>query len=418
MEVVPLAQEDLAILALECDTVVGHTCKVIVLDEGAPDLATLRASVAGRLDAVPALTRRLDPARTDPAWVPDHEFDVANHVGRAAVEALPDDDGFRREVARLFEQRLDRAHPLWRIDVLPRHGGGAALVWRIHHALADGTTAMRYARALLWDPEPGAAPSAAHPTASNGADHTRRRVHLASFLRREFARSRERSPFDGRIGTSRRIDFASVPLTDLHDAAKALDGATLNDAVLAILAGALQRWVECHHGHLGEVRVRVPVGLHHEGDDTANRDSFFSLGLQLCEPDPVVRLRSVHAATAERKAERDAERLDELARELAHVSPRLRSFCERLEGSPRRFAVSVSNIPGPRSHVTVLGAPVGALYSIAEIGERHALRVAVVSLAGRLYFSFCADPGIVDDLRVMAEGVEAEAAALIAAAGG
>ena len=181
MEVVPLAQEDLAILGLECDTVVGHTCKVIVLAEGAPDLATLRASVAGRLDAVPALTRRLDPARTDPAWVPDDEFDVANHVGRTAVEAPPDDDGFRREVARLFEQRLDRAHPLWRIDVLPRHGGGAALVWRIHHALADGTTAMRYARALLWDPEPDAAPSGAHPTASNGADHTRRRAHLARF---------------------------------------------------------------------------------------------------------------------------------------------------------------------------------------------------------------------------------------------
>ena len=54
-----------------------------------------------------------------------------------------------------------------------------------------------------------------------------------------------------------------------------------------------------------------------------------------------------------------------------------------------------------------------ALSSLAEIGERHALRVAVVSLAGRLYFGFCAEPGIVDDLQVMAEGVEAEAGALI-----
>lgn len=79
--------------------------------------------------------------------------------------------------------------------------------------------------------------------------------------------------------------------------------------------------------------------------------------------------------------------------------------------------MSVSNVPGPRSRVAVLGAPVDALYSIAEIGERHALRVAVVSLAGRLYFGFCADPGIVDDLQLMAEGVEAEAAELIAAAG-
>ena len=149
MEVVPLAQEDLAVLGLECDTVVGHTCKVIVLDEGAPDLATLRESVAGRLDAVPALTRRLDPARTEPAWVPDDAFDVANHVGQTAVEAAPDDDGFRGEVARLFEQRLDRERPLWRIDIVPRHGGGAALVWRIHHALAEGHGDALRTRAAL-----------------------------------------------------------------------------------------------------------------------------------------------------------------------------------------------------------------------------------------------------------------------------
>jgi len=417
MEVVPLAQEDLAVLALECDTVVGHTCKVIVLDEGAPDLATLRESVAGRLDAVPALTRRLDPARPEPAWVPDDGFDVANHVDQTTLEAAPDDDGFRAEVARLFEQRLDRERPLWRIDIVPRPGGGTALVWRIHHSLADGTTAMRYARELLWDPEAEGAPSRGHSRAAHSADHARRRAHLGGFLHREFARSRGRSPFDGRIGTRRRIAFASVPLADLHDAVKELDGATLNDAVLTILAGALQRWVEGHHGHLGEVRVRVPVSLHHEGDDASNRDSFFSLGLRLREPDPVARLRAVHAATAKRKSEHDAERLDELARELGHISPRLRRFCDRLEQSPRRFAVSVSNVPGPRSRVAVLGAPVDALYSIAEIGERHALRVAAVSLAGRLYFGFCADPGIVDDLQVMAEGVEAEAAELIAAAG-
>jgi diacylglycerol O-acyltransferase len=166
------------------------------------------------------------------------------------------------------------------------------------------------------------------------------------------------------------------------------------------------------------VRAKVPVSLHREGDDARNRDSFFSVGLPLCEPDPVARLRSVHAATALRKSERDAERLDELTRELGRMSPLLKRFCERLEASPRRFAVNVSNVPGPRSRVTILEAPVEGLYSIAEIGEHHALRVAVVSLAGELCFGFCADPAIVDDLQAMAEGVEVEAGALIAAAGG
>ena len=57
------------------------------------------------------------------------------------------------------------------------------------------------------------------------------------------------------------------------------------------------------------------------------------------------------------------------------------------------------------------------MHTIAEIGRRHGLRISVVSLAGRLYFGFCADPALVDDLDAMAEGIEIEAADLVAAAG-
>jgi diacylglycerol O-acyltransferase / wax synthase len=252
---------------------------------------------------------------------------------------------------------------------------------------------------------------------ADDADDARRREHLAGFLQREFARTRTGSPFDGRIGTRRAVAFAGVSLRELHDAAAALDGATVNDAVLTVVAGALRHWLEHHHGPVGEVRCRVPVSLHQEGDDAGNRDSYFSVALPLCEPDPVARLRAVHAATAVRKAEHDAETMDELLRELGRASPRLARFCGRLGDSPRRFAVSVSNVPGPRVAPTVRGSTVVGLHSLAEIGERHALRVAVVSLAGHLCFGFCADPAVVEDVTAMAEGVEAEAEALVAAAG-
>ncbi len=340
----------------------------------------------------------------------------------ARLEAPVDEAGLTAEVARRFAQRLDRSRPLWHMELVPTVDG-AALVWRIHHALADGTTAMRFADELLWDvaADTGRTGSA-HPShPAQAADDQRRRQHLAGFLRREFARSRTRSPFDGRIGTRRQVAFAAVPLQPLHDAAKAHCQATLNDAVLSVVAGALRRWVLAHHGHLGEVRVRVPVSLHHEGDGALNRDSFFSVALPLNEPDPLRRLLDVHAATRERKADHDAETMDELLDGLGRVSPRLRDLARQLEGSPRRFAVNVSNVPGPRRAVSVLGAPVTGLHSIAEIGERHALRVAVVSLAGTLGFGFCADPAIVADLDAMARGVEAETEALcaaVAAAGG
>jgi hypothetical protein len=416
MDPIPLAEEDRAILALESDTVAGHTCKVVVVGDGGPGLDALRASVASRIERAPALVTRLGEADGAPAWVAAEGFDPADHVVAAAGGASLDEAALRATVSELFAQRLERDRPLWRMDVATLDDGRTAVIWRVHHALADGTTTMRFADAVLWDPAEAAAATtgASHP--HHPDDQARRRAHLAAFVEREFAESRHRSPFDGTIGRRRRVEFASVPLAGLHDAAKALDGATVNDAILGVVAGALRRWVEAHHGPLGAVRVRVPVSLHHEGDDAGNRDSFFTLPLPLNEPDPVARLRDVHAATTARKRGRDAEERDELLERLGGASPRLRNFCERIEASPRRFALSVSNVPGPRVPVAVSGAPVTSVHSLAEIGERHALRIAVVSVAGVLCFGFCADPGVVDDLEALAAGVEEEAAALIAAA--
>ena len=218
---------------------------------------------------------------------------------------------------------------------------------------------MRFAAELLWDAAPAAGSSAHGGNAPPGEhpDHERRRAHLAAFIEREFAGSLHRSPFDGRIGTRRRIAIAAAPLGRLHDAARELAGATLNDAVLSIVAGSLRRWLERHHGPLGDVRVRVPVSLHHEGDDAGNRDSFFSVRLPLGIDDPVERLRAVNRETTIRKEEHDAEQLDHVAAALGRHSARLAALVERIESSPREFAVNVSNVPGPRHPVSVLGAP-------------------------------------------------------------
>ncbi len=410
-----LSSEDQAILALESPTVVGHTCKVIRVGAGAPGLEALRARVAERLVSTPALTRRLAEVPTGWAWVPDDRFDVTAHV--VEVPGAPRGAAdVRSVVAELFAERLDRSRPLWRIDLVPLDSGGAALVWRVHHALADGTTMMRYAHDLLWDAVGKSDGPAHHHALLHKDDDARRRAHLTGFLLREFARTRDRSPFDGHVGTRREVAFASTALGPLHRAANDLCGATLNDAVLATVAGGLRRWVQEHHGHLGVVRVKVPVSLHHEGAEAANRDSFFTVSLPLNQPDPVARLRETQAATSVRKADDDAETMDTLLRRLGDISPSLKRLCMRIEQSPRSFAVNVSNVPGPRLPVTLLGAPVDALFSIAEIGERHALRVAVASHGDTLSFGFCADPGIVEHVQTIADGIMAEAQSLTAAA--
>ena len=418
---VPLEEADRTILALEGPTVVGHTCKVVVVGPGGPGVPELRESIAARLDAAPALTRRLGGPEDAPEWVPDAGFDLSEHVvaGRDGVPVPR--AALRGEVARLFALHLDRDRPLWRIDCLALEDGATALVWRLHHALADGTASMRLARGMLWDAVPAGEPLPDHHP------HTRRRP-----------RRRRAAPAGppGRLPAARvRALGRPVPVRRAHrpEAADRLrlgvaarscttraarwPGATLNDSVLAVVAGALRAWVQHHHGDLGGVRVRVPVSLHHEGDDAGNRDSYFSVALPLNEPDPVARLRAVHEATAVRKADHDAEEMDHLLQRLSGVSPRLSQFCQRIEGSPRHFAVNVSNVPGPRTPVSVLGAPVESLHSVAEIGERHALRITAVSLAGTLCFGFCADPDLVDDVQAMADGVEQGAAELDRLAG-
>jgi hypothetical protein len=100
------------------------------------------------------------------------------------------------------------------------------------------------------------------------------------------------------------------------------------------------------------------------------------------------------------------------------VSPRLQQFAEQLERSPRRFALNVSNVPGPREPVSVRSNPVVALYSLAEISQHHALRVSAISLADRMCFGFCVDPDVVTDVETIADAIAPEADALERAAAG
>jgi uncharacterized protein DUF1298/wax ester synthase-like acyl-CoA acyltransferase family protein len=411
---VPLSQADRAILAMEGPTIAGHTCKVIRLGPGAPSPVALTEAIAARLPLAPALTWKLAGPPEAPVWQPDPTFDLHAHIARLDSAIRPDDAVMHREVARLFLHRLDRGRPLWRIDLVgPLADGDTVLVWKVHHALADGATLMALARDVLWDPHPEARSPGRHPH----PDASPQRHHHAGVIHRELFPGLRTSPFDARIGHRRAVAFATTPLSTLHDAARSLAGATVNDAVLAVIAGALRRWLQHRHGALRDVRVKVPVSLHHEGQPQGNSDSYFCLPLPVGEPDPGKRLHAIHAATAMRKSQHDAQELDELLERLSQAAPGLRQWAQRLQTSPRTFALNVSNVPGPPHPVSVLGAPVRSMHSLVELAPRHALRVAVTSVADTLCYGLLADPDVIADLDVLSAGIQEEATALAARAG-
>jgi WS/DGAT/MGAT family acyltransferase len=245
---------------------------------------------------------------------------------------------------------------------------------------------------------------------------------MPAAVARELRPARGPSPLDAPVGTRRAVAFASVPLEVLKRIEHSQsERTTVNDVLLALVAGALRRWT-AHHGLEPQaLNAKVPVSLHDRHahpDALANRDSFLCVGLPLAEADPVTRLRVISAETRLRKREHDAQALDALFGELRHAPRPVARLAARLAGGPRVFALNVSNVPGPPAPCGILGVPVAALHSLAEIGRHHALRISAVSLAGTLYIGLTADAAAVEDLDVLAAGLEAEATELERAVAG
>jgi diacylglycerol O-acyltransferase / wax synthase len=428
-----LTADDVQILKREGGVVRGHTCKVLVLERCGerllPTLDAIREHVNAQLDAAPRLRQRLvsTPLRVaNPVWLDDPEFDIARHVTPVATRHAMGRAELEQLVARVMTQRLDRAYPLWHLDVVERYDEDAmALIWRIHHCLADGTTCVRIGSDVLWsnDPEQNSPPSGAwSPDAGPGTvglfarglvDRAHRsprqprqpRQRTSSLLtsrtvvKRELSRSAALTPFAQHIGSARSVAFAVAPLHECRRAGKAIDEAvTLNDVVLAVIAGGVRTWLGEGLGPIEGVRVKVPVSLHHpgEGDRISNRDSYFFVDLPVAEPDPAKRLLAINRETSERKLQHDPETLYRLG---AHP------FVARWAMSPRVFTFNVSNVHGPAADIYVLGARVRELYSLAEIAQHHALRAAVISAAGLLSFGLCADRDAVKNLPALADGL-------------
>jgi WS/DGAT/MGAT family acyltransferase len=411
-----LNQDDAQILRLESPVIKGHTGKVLVVAPGSDGRALsvqrLRDQVGERMAAFPRLSQRVEEPRLRlgrPAWTEAPEVDLSWHVAEPDHADPLSDEELRRAVGDLLSERLDHTRPLWRLDSLPLTGERTALVGRIHHAIADGVSAIRLLAGLLWDgdgqaPPPGAAPGSGTsggqvrpaPPDAVEAREARILVRLPAALWREL-RPGVDSDLDRHIGPAREVAWTSFPLERLKRIERgAGDGVTVNDVVLAVVAGGLRRWMANGDGSPNDLRVQCPVCLHAR-EELGNRDSFMNLDLPISEPDPAARLRLINAETSERKLDHDADTLYAFFHALGRFRPLYRGVT-RITSGPREFALSISNVPGPRQRALILGHAVEQFSSFAEPADRHALRVSIISLGGELAFGLCSDPEAISDL--------------------
>lgn len=422
-EVTPLGAEDARLLALEAGPIRGHTVRVLLVADspGGAAVPALRSAIEARLGALPRWRQRLVPAPDQPSglgWQDDPTFEVARHVNTVHTSDAVDGDELRRIVAAIMATPLDRGRPLWTVDVVPRLADGRwAIVWKVHHALADGVTAMRAGARLLWT-EPASSRRQARPAtgAPSGVASSvvaaGRAATLAGYrglVLREFRRVWALSPLAAEVGPDRAVAFARCRLDELRAIGRAIaPAATINDVLLAVVAGALRRWLAERHAPRARLKVQIPVSMHpHLGDDDpfGNRDSFLFVKLPLGDDDPVARLRAVRRATRLRKNRQDARAIDALRAWLAHAPAPLQRALQRLVQGPHEYSLNVSNVPGPLGPIEVIGRRVDELYALAEVAPHHALRVAAVSLGGWLFIGLCADPHVVPDLELLTAGI-------------
>lgn len=409
-----LSVDDAQILRLESAAIKGHTGKVLILapdSQGHPASASrLRARISERMGTFPRLSQRVAEPRLGlgrPAWVEAPDVDLDWHVAEPERADPLSDEELRQAVGELLSERLDHTRPLWRLDILPLTGGRVAVIGRIHHAMADGVSAIRLTAGLLWDEDSSSPPP--HPvvhTASPGsvkpaqAGEARILVSLPAALWRELRPGRD-TKLDQHIGPSREVAWTTFPLERLKRIEHAApEGATVNDVVLAVVAGGLRHWLPGVGGIAEDLRIQCPVCLHAREEakgQLGNRDSFMNVDLPIAEEDAAERLRLINAETRERKFDHDADTLYAFFHAIGRFRP-LYKGVTRLTSGPREFALSVSNVPGPRQRALILGHAVEEFCSFAEPADRHALRISVISLGDELAFGLCSDPEAISDL--------------------
>jgi diacylglycerol O-acyltransferase / wax synthase len=443
----------------------GHMAigAVLMCGGSPPDHEAFVSHIRGRVHLLPRLRQRLafPPLRLGtPFWIDDPDFELANHVRRVSLPAPGNDAQFHDVVGEVLSPPLDRSRPLWELVLVEGFEDDRfAIVYKTHHALADGFSAVDIGT-LLFDVDPNAEPAGAEepwsaqksPTAftliARAAigirDTVRRMVRWLGGAAREPGRARKRAadgliglwevtwnlirsapkvPLNVEIGPDRSFSWAGFKLDDFKLIKNNL-GVTVNDVILAATAGALRRWL--HDREVStegmELKALVPVSIRtvNERGELGNRLTAMRGPLPVGVADPVERVNAVHAAMEGLKSSKQplgAEAiwgLNDWFRDFA--PPLLLNPTAAVNFSTRLFNLLVTNFPGPQIPFYILGRELEGVFPIGFLARRHALAIAIISYNGQVNFGILADRAAMPDLEQFSAYLDEAVEELLAAA--
>ena len=396
----------------------------------------------------------LDQGR--PVWVDDPHFNLRYHLRHAGLPAPGSEEQLKNLAGRVFAQQLDRTKPLWELLLVDGlQGGRFAIIAKSHHALVDGISAVDITTILFdddpqgptiapprkpWAPRPLPTPAqllsdALIERATRPAEVIRSARALVRAPRQVLRSTRDglqamgalafaglrpapTTPLNVKVGPHRRYTWVDAELVELQRIKDALGG-TVNDAVLAVVAGALGRFLRHRGVDTDELMltVLVPVSVRAEpeqgalGNEVAPMWALLPVGIE----DPIRQQAAIRDGTAV-AGERQAIGARTLTELSGFASPTIMSQAARLQQRQRFFNLVVTNVPGPQQPLYLLGRRLRALYPVVPLAGRQALGIAVMSYDGQLGFGLLGDYDALSDLDTLAEFLRASIDALAAGA--
>ena len=441
-----LAGLDAAFVYLESEAMPLHTGGMLIYDPstapgGRVTYQQILDNLSSRLGSARVLRRRLARVPLDldnPYWVEDRPVDLQYHISHLALPEPADWREFCAQIARFLERRMDMSRPLWEmliieglrnVDGLPPNA--FALVTKMHHAAVDGVSGMEL-MSVIHDQEPS--PPQRRPTspdqtlespstvwmvvraAPGVVRHPWRILNVVAGLgpslvpalaRRALGNSArmdvgpsQKTPvtrFNAPVGARRTVGGVCLDLADIKTIKNSVPGATVNDAVMALIGGAVRHYLTALNELPDESLIAgMPISLRGgDGSDSAgNVLTITTIGIGSDIADPHERLRQIQRAASVKKSVREgvgAKRLVEIADAVpAGVMGLAGRLLSQVDLSNRLalLNLAVTNVPGPSTPLYMTGAKVVALYGFALHVSGIGLMNMVCSYCGTLTIGF------------------------------
>ena len=429
---------DSSFLHLEDGPAHMHVASTTIFEGPAPDIDEFREHLLARLHLVPRFRQKLKFVRYGqgrPVWIDDPQFNLDYHVRHTALPEPGSEQQLRTLAARIFSQRLDRSKPMWEMWLVDGLDGGRfAIIAKSHHCLVDGVSGVDITT-VLFDAKPDAPTPAARPWIPGpepsdaevlGRALAERATTPAEALRgvRAVFRQPRRvaqslidalesvgalalagiaapdSPFNVEISPYRRFAWVRGDLND-YKRVKDTVGGTVNDVVLAAVAGALGRFLRARgHATKGlELKAMIPISVRQadQRGDLGNQVSTMYATLPVGIEDPAERLRAITTSMGDLKESKQAVGATLLTELADFAPPTILGQAGRLQSRQRFFNVVVTNVPGPQFPLYLMGRELEAMYPMVPLAKRQAVCFGIMSYNGQVNF------GLIGDYEAMAD---------------